>query len=171
MGIGWRTTLLATCLGVFTWLGCYSFKTAGIPPGMETFYVGEFDNTSANVVPTLAQDFQQKLIDKVRTEGKLTPTEYEPDVEFTGAITGFAVTSVAPEEGQTTAFNRLDIRVSITFKNTLATTEKEQEWTSSFGFFEDYPSDVNLLDVQEDLIDNITDQLVEDIFNKAFSGW
>ncbi|MEM6317786.1 MAG: LPS assembly lipoprotein LptE, partial [Bacteroidota bacterium] len=149
---------------------CYSFKTAGIPPGMETFYVAEFDNTSSNVVPTLATDFAQKLLEKVRAEGKLTFTEYDPHVDFSGAITGFNVSSVAPEEGQTTAFNRLDIRVNITFKNNID-PDPEKGWTQSFGFFEDYPSDVNLLDVQEDLIESITDQIVEDVFNKAFSDW
>ena len=149
---------------------CYSFKSAGIPPGMETFYVAEFDNNSTNVVPTLTTDFAQKLVDKVRTEGKLSPTEYEPHVEFSGTITTFQVTSVAPEEGQTTAFNRLDIRISVEYKNNL-NEDPKKSWTSTFGFFEDYPSDTNLLDVQEDLIDNITDQIVEDIFNKAFSDW
>ena len=137
---------------------------------MQTFYVAEFDNTSVNVVPTLATDFSQKLVDKVRTEGKLTPTEYEPHVEFSGTITSFRVTSVAPEEGQTTAFNRLDIRVQVEFKNNLSEDEKKS-WSSSFGFFEDYPSETNLLDIQEGLIENITDQIVEDVFNKAFSDW
>jgi hypothetical protein len=149
---------------------CYSFKTAGIPPGMTTFYVAEFDNTSSNVVPTLATDFAQKLIDKVRTEGKLSPTEYDPHVEFSGAITGFRVTSVAPEEGQRTAFNRLDISVRIEFKNNLDPDPKKS-WTQSFSFFQDYESNVNLLDIQEDLIANITDQIVEDVFNRAFSDW
>jgi len=149
---------------------CYSFKTAGIPPGMETFYVGEFDNTAPNVVATLSTDFTQKLIDKVRFEGNLSPTEYEPHVEFNGEIIGYNVTSVAPEEGQTTAFNRLDIRIRVEFKNNLDDDPKKG-WTNTFSFFEDYESDVNLLDIQDDLIEIITDQIVEDIFNKAFSDW
>ena len=161
---------LIWAITAYTLNSCYSFKTAGIPPGMETFYVAEFDNTSPNVVATLATDFAQKLVDKVRTEGKLIPTEYEPHVEFSGSIVGYNVTSVAPEEGQTTAFNRLDIRVRIEFKNNLDDDPKKS-WTNTFGFFEDYASDVNLLDVQDDLIETITDQIVEDIFNKAFSDW
>ena len=155
---------------------CYSFKTAGIPPGMETFYVAEFENTTSNVVPTLATDFAQKLVDKIRTEGKLIPTEYEPHVEFSGAITTFRVSSVAPEEGQTTAFNRLDIGVRIDFKNNLEgdvanENDPTKQWSQTFTFFEDYAADVNLLDVQDELINNITDQIVEDIFNKAFTDW
>jgi len=155
---------------------CYSFKTAGIPPGMETFYVAEFDNTSNNVVPTLATNFAQKLIDKVRTEGKLSLTEYEPHVEFSGTITTFRVSSVAPEEGQTTAFNRLDIGIRIEFKNNLEgdagiSADPKKNWSQTFSFFEDYASDQNLLDIQDELIENITDQIVEDIFNRAFSDW
>ncbi len=166
--------------------GCYTFKSAGIPAGMETFYIAEVENTAANVVGTLASNFQLKLTDKIRTEGKLTPTEYEPHVQFEATITGFNVTSVAPEEGQTTAFNRLDIRVQVKFTKYFDVTfednnyynpnpdddpKKNLIWTNTFGFFEDYASDVNLLDVQDGLIENITDQIVEDIFNKAFSDW
>lgn len=150
--------------------GCYTFKSAGIPPGMETFYIAEVDNTAANVVGTLASNFQLKLTDKIRTEGKLTPTEYEPDVEFEATITAFNVSSVAPEEGQTTAFNRLDIRVQVKFTNNFDPDPKKS-WTNTFGFFEDYASTTNLLDVQDELIENITDQIIEDIFNKAFADW
>lgn len=150
---------------------CYSFKTAGIPPGMQTFYVEEFDNTAPNVVPTLAIDFTQKLITKVRTEGKLTFTEYEPHVDFKGTITTYSVTSQAPEEGQTTAFNRLDISIRVTFTNNINDDPKKSFKDKTFSFFEDYPSDTNLLDIQDELIANITDQIVEYIFNEAFSDW
>ncbi len=150
---------------------CYSFKSAGIPPGMETFYIEEFDNSAPNVVPTLAIDFTQKLITKVRTEGKLTFTEYEPHVDFKGTITRYAVTSQAPEEGQTTAFNRLDITIEVTYTNNLDDDPKKSWQNQRFSFFEDYASDSNLLDVQDALIETITDQIVEDIFNKAFSDW
>jgi len=150
---------------------CYSFKTAGIPPGLQTFYVEEFDNTALNVVPTLAIDFTQKLITKARIEGKLSYTEFEPHVDFKGVITNYSVTSQAPEEGQTTAFNRLEIIVKVTYTNNLE-EDSEKSWEDkTFSFFEDYPSDVNLLDVQDDLIENISDQIIEDIFNAAFSGW
>ncbi len=168
----WRTIPLAfLALSSYYLTSCYSFKSAGIPPEMETFYVEEFDNTSANVVPTLATDFTQKLIDQIRNESRLTRTEYEPHVEFSGAITAFRVTSVAPEEGATTAFNRLEIVVSVNFKNNITADEQKKEWRQSFSFFEDYASDTNLLDIQDSLIENITDQIVEDIFNKAFSDW
>ena len=150
---------------------CYSFKTAGIPPGMETFYIADFDNFSNNVVPTLATDFSQKLLDKVRAEGGLTPNEYEPHVEFSGDIVGYDVIAVAPEEGQTTTFNRLTITVRINFKNNLFPEDDKKSWEERFSFFEDYPSDTNLLDVQDDLIENITDQIIENIFNRAFSDW
>jgi len=175
-----NTKWIILALVAYALNGCYTFKTAGIPPGMETFYIAEVENNAANVVGTLASNFQLKLTDKVRIEGKLTPTEYDPHVEFVATITGFNVSSVAPEEGQTTAFNRLDIRVQVKFTNHFDAEfennynpkpSDDKKWTNTFGFFEDYASTTNLLDVQEELIENITDQIVEDIFNKAFSDW
>ena len=98
-------------------------------------------------------------------------TEYEPHVDFKGVITTYSVTSQAPEEGQTTAFNRLEIIVKVTYTNNIEEDPKKSWEDKTFSFFEDYPSDVNLLDVQDDLIENISDQIIEDIFNAAFSGW
>ncbi len=153
---------------------CYTFKSTGIPPNVNTFYVAEFDNNTVNVVPTLSYDFTQSLLDKVLNESRLTFTETDPDIEFSGAITRYQVTSVAPEEqdGRTvTAFNRLDIGVQVEYLNNTEEDPKKKEWSQNFSFYLDYENTENLLDIQDGLIENITDQLVEDIFNKAFSDW
>jgi len=153
---------------------CYTFKSTGIPPNVNTFYVAEFDNNTANVVPTLSYDFSQALLDKVLRESTLTYTEIDPDVEFSGYISRYQVTSVAPTERDglpTTSFNRLDIGVQVDYLNNREEDATKKEWSQQFSFYLDYESTENLLDIQEDLIQQINDQLVEDIFNRAFSDW
>lgn len=147
---------------------CYSFKGISIDPNTKTFYVQLFENTSRTIVPTLAQDFTQSLRDKIRNESRLNPTDTDPDIEFIGNITGYRVSSVAPQANETTAFNRLEISVDIDFINH---QDEEKNWKQTFRFFNDFESTQNLLDVQDQLIRNISDQLVEDIFNKAFTNW
>jgi hypothetical protein len=49
--------------------------------------------------------------------------------------------------------------------------EPELDYDSSFSRFEDYDSSRNLSDVENELIDLIVENLVEDIFNKAFVSW
>ena len=167
--------LLLSIISYFLVIGCtVSLKSTGIPPSINTFFIEEFDNNARNVVPTLSYDFTQALIDKIRNESRLDYIETDPDDVFSGAITRYQVTSVAPEENNgipTTAFNRLEIAVQVNYLNNKEEDEKKKEWTQQFSFFVDFESDQNLLDVQGDLIIAINDQLVEDIFNKAFSDW
>ncbi|MEL6987465.1 MAG: LPS assembly lipoprotein LptE, partial [Bacteroidota bacterium] len=72
------------------------------------------------------------------------------------------------EPNETTAFNRLQINVQVDYQNNL---DEKDKWSQNFSFFENFASDQNLLDVQDDLINLIYDQIVEDIFNKAFTNW
>lgn len=148
--------------------GCYSFKAVGISEDLKTFYVMDFRNTTPNAPPTIQQTFTELLKEKISRESRLTPDDQKPDISFSGTITRFSVTAVAPERDATTAANRLDISVSITYENAL---DQDDRWTQTFSHFLDFSSTANLLDVQDELIDQIFDQIIEDIFNKAFTNW
>jgi hypothetical protein len=148
--------------------GCYSFKGIAIAPETQTFFVQPFTNQAANVLPTLAADFTETLKDKIRNESRLIFTEIDPHIVFSGFIADYSITAVAPEQGEVTAFNRLEITVSVSYENT---QNEEDQWQQRFSFFQDYPSNQNLIDIQDDLIQTINDQLVDDIFNAAFNKW
>lgn len=159
---------LLFCLLCVAFSGCYTFKGFNIDPELTTFAVLDFRNTTPNAPPTIQQTFQELLKEKINRESRLAADQENPDITFSGSITRFSVTAVSPEANATTASNRLDIAVSITYENVL--NEKDR-WTQTFSHFLDFPSDVNLLDVQDELIDQIFDQILEDIFNKAFTNW
>lgn len=148
--------------------GCYSFKGISIDPDTKTFYVAPFDNSAPNAVPTLPITYTNLLIDKIQNESPLKRNEEEPDIEFKGTIVGFRVTSEAPTSENEIAFNRLTIQVLIEY---IDNKNEENNWSSRFNHFNDFSANDNLIDVQDDLIDNIGEQLVEDIFNKAFTDW
>jgi hypothetical protein len=148
--------------------GCYSFKGFGISEDLRTYYVMDFRNTTPNAPPTIQQTFSEQLKEKISRESRLTFDDQNPDITFSGSITRFSVTAVAPERDATTAANRLDVAVSVTYENARNT---EDRWTQTFSFFLDFPPDRNLLDVQDDLLDQIFDQIIEDIFNRAFTNW
>ena len=75
---------------------------------------------------------------------------------------------VAPQPGETTQFNRLTITIQIEFINN---TDPEQNWKQSFNWFSDYDANENLPNVQDDLHEEIITELVENVFNKAFTNW
>lgn len=150
---------------------CYSFRGITIDPSVTTYFVAPFTNRAPNATPTLAPDFTERLKDKIRNESRLLYNETDPDVEFVGAITGFSVTSEAPQPGEQVAFNRLSITVAVDYINNRETDEKKRVSKINKSFYAEFPSDQNLLDVQDGLIQTITTQLVEDIFTAAFTNW
>ena len=148
--------------------GCYSFKGISIPPDAKTFYISELRSRVPGAPADLGQQFSENLKQKFLNQSRLNFIDIDPDIEFSGEITRFAVTSVAPQPGETTAFNRLEIAVRMKYIYHL---DEEDNWENSFSFFQDFSRDENLLDVQDGLITVIFQQLAEDIFNKAFTNW
>ena len=164
---------IGTFLGytLTTWFlisGCYSFKGISIPPDAKTFYISELRSRVPGAPADLGQQFSENLKQKFLNQSRLNFIDIDPDIEFSGEITRFAVTSVAPQPGETTAFNRLEIAVRMKYIYHL---DEEDNWENSFSFFQDFSRDENLLDVQDGLITVIFQQLAEDIFNKAFTNW
>jgi len=149
--------------------GCrYGFKGTSIDPSVNTFFVDVFKVEPRNAPAIIGQDFSNLLTDKIRRESRLDPIDTDPDLEFEGAITVFEVSYEAPQPGETTAFNRLNMTISVEYTDNL---KEDANWKQNFSFFFDFASDANLIDIQDDAINAIFDQMVEDVFNKAFTNW
>lgn len=147
---------------------CYTLSGIAIDPNTKTFYVELFENTSLDVVPTLATNFTEALKDKIRSESRLNFSATDPDIEFSGAITRYDVKALAPEPGETTSFNRLTMAVKVNFKNN---KDENNVWDRSFDFFQDFESSENLISIQDGLIETLNDNIVDQIFNHAFTNW
>jgi hypothetical protein len=65
--------------------------------------------------------------------------------------------------------NRITITVSVDFTN--KKNEKQNFENKTFTRYQDYSSSLSLAAVQDDLIKEINDQLVQDIFNQAVVNW
>ena len=66
------------------------------------------------------------------------------------------------------AQNRLTITVKITFKNR---KYPKEDFDKSFVAFQDYDSTMSLDSVEAQLVDDIVEILVEDIFNATVANW
>ncbi len=156
---------------VFALQGCYSFKGISIDPKVKTFFVQNLDNNAPNAPATLAVDFTERLKDKIRTETPLRLSSEAPDAEFSGRITDFRVVPVAPKPGETVSLNRLEIRLQLLYTVNVEGAEGSWPAERTFSHFAEFGADQDLLAIQETLIRQITDQLLEDIFNAAFNNW
>jgi len=167
-----KKSILVSCI-VFLFLSLsscrYGFKGTSISAEVNTFFVEVFSVDASNAPVIIGQDFSNLLTEKIRRESRLTPVDTDPDVYFEGTITDYRVSFEAPQPGETTAFNRLNMTIRVDYID----TKKEDAGFegSNFSFFFDFPSDENLIDIQDEAVDAIFDQLAEDIFNKAFTNW
>ena len=150
------------------WSGCYSFRGVSIDPSVTTYYVEQFTNNALNAQPALAQRFAEDLKEKIRTESRLVFNDTDPNIEFKGIIVSYNVTSEAPQPGETTAINRLTITTAIEYINNV---NEEKGWKKNFSFFYDFDSGTDLSSVEDDAVTTISNQMMEDIFNAAFTDW
>ncbi|MEM9823116.1 MAG: LptE family protein [Bacteroidota bacterium] len=160
--------MLLSSLALLCLPSCYTLSGIAIDPNTKTFNVVLFENNSLNVVPTLATDFTEALKNKIRSESRLNLRTVDPDIEFSGAITKYAVTAEAPEPGETVSFNRLTMTVKVDFKNY---NDEDNVWSKTFEFFDNFESNENLISIQDGLIETLNENLVDQIFNHAFTNW
>ena len=124
------------------------------------------DNTTLNSVGPIAVQLKQKLSSLEKTQinsVKNIGASLSPNAGVINGDVSSVVSGVTNKEK-----SMMEIGVNVEFTDTF---NEDYSWTSSFSFFQDFPSNANLLDVQDELIDAIFAQLLEDIFNKAFTNW
>lgn len=153
---------------LFFQLGCYSFKGIAIPADIKTFYVEDFLNNAQTAPGDINQRFSEALRSKIRNESRLINQENEPDITFSGSISGFNLRPEAPQAGNTVALNRLDIVINVEYTNS---KDEKENWKKTFSFFKTFASDQDFISLQDALITDIFKQLTENVFNEAFTGW
>jgi hypothetical protein len=95
----------------------------------------------------------------------------EADATLSGSIVGYTIAPVSIEATSTNTApiagaNRLSITVKVKF---VYDKDKKINFDESMTRFADYKGDIG--SQEQNLIQNITKQLTEDIYNKAFSNW
>lgn len=141
---------------------------ASIDPRIETYYVGPFINNSDASLPNLDQQLAEDLRNKIRLNSRLRQNDTNPDIEFQGTLVGFRITSEAPSANNRVAINRLTITLAIEY---IDNKTDDKGWKKNFSFFYDYNANTDFSSVEEEAISTISTQLMEDIFNAAFSNW
>ncbi|OCX50773.1 hypothetical protein BEL04_18745 [Mucilaginibacter sp. PPCGB 2223] len=149
---------------------------ASIPLEMKTLDVEFFENNAPLVVNNLSQTFTEALKQKIRSETRLKIVRTEDaDAVLSGSITGYSIAPAAVQApvGNTApiaSLTRLTITVNVKYVvNLKDPAAKGYSYETSFSRFKDYAGDLSTQ--EQALITDITKQLTEDIFNKAFANW
>jgi len=158
-------TLLLFCL-----VGCkYSFNGVSLAPDDKTVSVQRFDNQSAIVVPTLAQNFTEALRDRFISRTRLQLVPANGDLQFSGTIVNYAIEPLTVSGNQASQ-NRLKVRVRVKYVNK---KKPNLNWEQEIEQFADRPAAQSSgnTQAQGEMLEEVQDKLVQDIFNKALSNW
>lgn len=164
-----KTLFILAILPLLNWhCGFYSFSGTSIPDDVEHFTVQYIENKASLVAPLLSQTMTEKLKNKFISETRLSFRQTEGDFDFSGFISDYRVEPVSVQDNATTSLNRLTVTVKI---NMVCKKHPKLNFDQSFTNFEDFDANQNLSDVEDQLIDQISDNLIQQIFNKAAINW
>lgn len=160
--------LLASLLLVPTGCGIYSFTGASISPEAETITIRYFPNKADLLNPKLSPTLTNALKDRFQSETNLSLINNGGDLYFEGKIIEYGTSPVAIQGNEQAAMNRLTIKVKVKFVNKY---NEKQNFETTFSRYEDYDSNQNFSTVENQLVDQIVEYLVDDIFNKSVVNW
>jgi hypothetical protein len=148
--------------------GIYSFTGASIHPDAKTVSVEYFKNNAPIFNPTLSQEITEMLQDKLSSQTSLRLTDGKGDLQFKGQIIDYSVRPVGLQANETSAQNRLTIKVKVEFINEF---EENYNFNETFSRYADYESSKILSSVESTLVPQILELLTDDIFQKAVVNW
>jgi hypothetical protein len=146
----------------------YSFTGGEVPVGAKTMSVAVFEARAPLCSPQSAQLMTETVRDLLQAQTPLNLAQRDGDVQYEGVVTGYDVQPVAIQANETAALNRLTITVSVHYINTLDTKATADITASRFA---DYPSSQDLVTVEAALVEDISKQLAQDIFDKTLGNW
>jgi len=148
--------------------GCYSFKGISIDPNIKTVNVAYFDNKADIVNPNLSPSFTEGLRNKIMNETSLVLTNQAGDISFSGFVSGYVISPIAPTAGETSALSRLEVTVKVDFTNQ---QDPARDWSNSFKYYADYSSTANFSAIEGQLTTEISEQIIDMVFTRAFVNW
>lgn len=152
--------------------GCtvsYKFNGSAINYDIyKTINIGEFPIRAALVYPPLQQTFENDLLNAVTRQTRLTEVDGPADLEMTGEITGYSLTPQAVGEDAYATETRLTITVRVRYTDH---KNSANDIDQSFSAYRQFSSSLMLTDVQDELCQQISKELVDLIFNATLGNW
>lgn len=146
----------------------YTTSGASIDPSVKTVSVIYFPNMAPLVAPSLSSTFTDALTEKLQNQTRLQIVKEDGDLNFEGEIIGYTSAPIAISGDEYATKNRLTITVKVRFTNKV---QPQYDFDKTFTSYADYDTAQMLVSIQDELCQQISDLLVENIFNEALSNW
>lgn len=169
----WKSLLLlAAVAGALLAPACvpsYKFNGSALDYTVyKTVHVSEFPIRAALVYPPLQQTFENELLDYIDRNTRLQTTDDASDLVIEGEITQYNLTPQAVTEDAYASQTRLTIAVRVKYTDN---RNDKNDIDQTFSAYRDFDASLMLNDVQDDLCQQISKELVELIFNATLGNW
>lgn len=134
----------------------------------KTIHVSEFPIRAALVYPPLQQTFENELLDYITRNTRLQTTDGASDLSLEGEITGYSLSPQAVTENAYASMTRLTISVRVKY---IDNRQEGNDIDQTFSAYRDFDSSEMLTDVQDELCQQISEELVDLIFNATLGNW
>lgn len=162
----------AAALSLLVLVSCrisYKFNGSALDYNVyKTIQVSEFPIRAALVYPPLQQTFENQLLDYITRNTRLQITDGASDLAIEGEITGYSLSPQAVTEDAYASMTRLTITVRVKYTDT---RQDGNDVDQSFSAYRDFDSSQMLTDVQDELCQQISEELVDLIFNATLGNW
>lgn len=146
----------------------YSLSGINIPPDVKNISVQFFPNKASLVNPTLSQKFTEELKDKFLRETSLNLIKENGDFRLSGEITGYKVEPMAVNANTGTAKNKFTMIVRVVFE---CPNHKDLNFNEDFTKFTQFDASENFQAVENALSEDLSKQIIQEIFNKVALKW
>lgn len=167
-----KKSILISILLMLLLAGCsikYSLNGASIDyTKIKTVSITDFQNLAPTVYPPLAQRFTEDLKDRFQRQTRLRDIPTNGDLSIEGEIVGYDLSAEAVQENAFAAKTRLTLRINVRFTNKVNEEENFEREFTSFGTFD---SSQMFVDVQDQLCEELTKDIINQIFNATVENW
>lgn len=164
-------TFITLCLTLVctSCIPSYKFNGSALDYSVyKTISVSEFPIRAALVYPPLQQTFENELLDYISRNTRLQTTDGVSDLQLEGEITGYNLTPQAVTEDAYASQTRLTITVRLKY---IDNKDDKNNVDQTFSAYRDFDASLMLNDVQDELCQQISKELVELIFNSTLGNW
>lgn len=147
----------------------YKFTGASIDYNVtKTLYLGRFVNQAPLVYPPLETRFNEEMQDKFTKNTRLQMVEQNGDLEIEGEIVRYELTPLAVQEDAFASETRLTMTVRMRYRNNKVQGQDKEETISANRVFS---SNVLFDTVQDQLIEELSKDIIDQIFNSTMANW
>jgi hypothetical protein len=147
---------------------CYSFKGASLSQELKTIQINNVRMETAGGPTNLGLTINEKIKEYFQRNTTLKIFKQNPDLLLEGSVIGYEMTPQAPTSDDKAGLNRLTLRMQFTLVNRL---DETKNFDQEFSFYQDFPQNQTLTQVEKSLVPKLIDQIILDLFNKIAGDW